>query len=391
MISDDKIAQPLLFVSTGLETGGAERMLVKILTNIDRSKFEPCVVSLFDRGSMGSAIEQLGVRVVCLNINTVRGALTAPFRLARLIRQQQFKVIQGWMYHGNLFAWLGRLLAGSSAALSFGVRNTLYELNREKPNTRWAIRLNAWLSRYAAACMFNSRLSLDRHQSFGFCASRMRVIPNGFELDAFQPNQRAGDILRETLALGVAPVIGLVARFDPAKDHKNFLQAAVIVRKNLSEVRFVLVGRGITAQNRELMAWIEELGLSDAVMLLGERSDIPDLNNLFDVACLASWMEAFPNVVGEAMACGTPCVVTDVGDCRDIVGDTGRVASPRDPDGLAIALLSLLKLSHDERAQMGILARQRIMSNFDIENITKDYMCYFEMLSCLTARGKVNS
>src|SRR5690554_1860919 len=148
---------PILFVITGLQTGGAERMLLKLLTYIDRSRYRPYVVSLIDKGTIGESIEALGVPVLALEINSVPGMLFAPFRLARLIRRERFMLIQGWMYHGNLLAWLGRFLAGSQAALSFGIRHTLYDLREEHRNTRLVIKMNAWLSRVAAASLFNSR------------------------------------------------------------------------------------------------------------------------------------------------------------------------------------------------------------------------------------------
>lgn len=374
-------ARPLLFVSTSLGTGGAERMLVKIMSRLDRSRFDPCVVSLFDHGTMGAELTDMGIEVVCLQMDSLWGIVSAPFRLAGLIRRRRFAVIQGWMYHGSLLAWLGRLLAGSRAGLSFGIRHTLVDVRQEHLNTQMVIWIVSWLARRADACMFNSKLSLYSHRAYGYRSRYMAVIPNGFEVATYAPNPDRGQRLRETLGLGNHLVVGLVARFDPAKDHRNFLRAAALVHLRLPQARFVLVGTNMTSENDHLTSWIQEQDLNDVVMLLGERRDIQDLNNVFDVACLSSWMEAFPNVIGEAMACGTPCAVTDVGDARDIVGDTGRVVPSRDPEALATAILDLLSLSPEDRRALGVLARARVVKNFDMAIVADTYMDHFDALA----------
>ncbi|MDY0310406.1 MAG: glycosyltransferase, partial [Castellaniella sp.] len=137
----------------------------------------------------------------------------------------------------------------------------------------------------------------------------------------------------------------------------------------------------MTPENDCLASWIQDLGLKDAVILLGERQDIQDLNNMFDVACLSSWMEAFPNVIGEAMACGIPCAVTDVGDARDIVGETGRVVPAKNPKALAEAIMDLLSMPAEGRQALGALARARIVENFDMAVVVGAYMAHFESLA----------
>lgn len=381
------IRKPILFVITTLGTGGAERMLLKILQHLDREVFEPMVVSLLDEGTVGGQIESLGIPVVCLRMSSLWRITAAPFKLARLIRRHNFMHIQGWMYHGNLLAWLGRVFAGSRTPLSFAIRQSLYGLERERVNTRWVIRLNAWLSGRVEGCIFNSQFSLRTHQSFGFRGANMHVIPNGFDLDMFAPMPTEGAKLRAELALNVRLVVGMVARFHPVKGHFDFLKAAAIVRKSLPEVKFLLAGTGVDNRNIELTGWINELDLNGSVVLLGERPDIAELNSAFDIACLASLAEAFPNVVGESMACGVPCVVTDVGDCAEIVGETGLVAKPGAPESLAAAMLELLLASSQERKTMGQAARSRIAERFSISAVVKQYEKYLA-ISFVPGTGK---
>ncbi len=373
-------ARPILFVTTTLGTGGAERMMLKILQRLDRQLFEPTVVSLLDEGTIGRQIEAMGIPVVCLRMDRIHRILVAPFLLARLIRRNRFQLIQGWMYHGNLLAWAGRALAFSKAPLSFGIRQSLYGLARERFNTRWVIRGNALLSRRIQGCVFNSRFSLGTHHDFGFGGSNMLVIPNGFDLEAFAPRPQRGAALRAELGLGACPVVGMVARFHPVKGHHDFLQAAAIVYRRMPQTKFVLAGPGVHTGNLQLMAWAKDLGLLDAMVLLGERTDVPDLNNVFDIACLSSLAEAFPNAVGESMACEVPCVVTDVGDCAEIVGMTGRVVRVGDPESLAAAMLELLEAGRQARESLGRAARLRIMEQFNMENVARQYERYFDSL-----------
>ncbi|MGX5659516.1 glycosyltransferase [Castellaniella ginsengisoli] len=375
-------AKPVLFVTTTLGTGGAEQMLLKILQRLDRDQFSPVVVSLLDEGTVGKKIDALGIPVVCLRMDSPLRILAAPFALGRLIQRHRFELIQGWMYHGNLLAWLGRLFANSRAPLSFGIRQSLYGLARERFNTRWVIRANAWLSRRIQGCIFNSAFSLGTHRDFGFGGECMRVIPNGFDIKTFAPCPEKSATVRAALALENELVVGMVARFHPVKGHHDFLRAAKIVHQRRSNVKFLLAGTGVTEKNPLLMAWINELDLAGAVRLLGERSDISDLNNAFDVACLASKAEAFPNAIGESMACGIPCVVTDVGDCAEIVGPTGLVVHAGEPELLAMAMLELLEMTPEDRQSLGRAARQRVVERFDMDRVAQQYgECFHTLVS----------
>lgn len=363
-------------------------MLLKILQRLDRTRFEPVVVSLLDEGTVGAQIIDLGIPVVSLRMDTLHRIIAAPFRLARLIRNHRFALIQGWMYHGNLLAWLGRALAFCKVPLSFGVRQSLYGLSGERFNTRWVIRANSWLSGWIQGCVFNSQVSLRTHADFGFSCANMEVIPNGFDIQVFSPRPEDGRALRADLGLGASLVVGMIARFHPIKGHRNFLEAAAIVRSRIPTAKFVLVGTGVTIRNSQLLEWIEDLGLDGAVILLGERADVAEVNSAFDIACLSSLAEAFPNVVGESMACGIPCIVTDVGDCAEIVGATGRVALRGNSESLAIAMLELLVATPCERKDLGRAARLRIIEHFDIERVVIRYEQYFDALSNQTVRNR---
>lgn len=367
------------FLTTGLSTGGAEMMLLKLCSRLDRSRFAPSVISLSDKGVIGPRIEALGVPVYALGMRPSRPSLSGLMRLRKLVSTLRPDLIQGWMYHGNLAA---SLTAGNRPVV-WGIRQSLYGLEKERALTRWVIRLGAVMSHYSRAIVYNSRTSARQHAAFGFDASQSHTIPNGFDTETFHPNEDARVSIRQELGLsGNAVLIGLIGRYHPMKDHRTFLNAAALLSKKSSNVvYFLLAGREVDRDNPALGAMIMEFGLGDRVFLLGEREDIPQLNAALDIATSASaWGEGFSNSVGEAMSCGVPCVVTDVGDSAWITGDIGRVVPPSNPGALAAAWKSLIALGRDKRLALGLLARQRVMENFSLGSVIKQYEELYEAL-----------
>jgi glycosyltransferase involved in cell wall biosynthesis len=211
----------------------------------------------------------------------------------------------------------------------------------------------------------------------------MIVIPNGFDLSAFMPNPAARASVCQELA--IAPetlLIGLVGRFDAQKDHQTFIQAAARLLQQCPEVRFLICGDEITWENSTLADWIDAAGIRHHCHLLGRREDIPRLTAAFDIAVSSSSHgEGFSNVIGEAMACGVPCVVTDVGDAALIVGDTGRVVPPRNPETLASNWHALIALGAEGRERLGRAARDRIAANFNLPVIVAKYEKLYEEIA----------
>jgi glycosyltransferase involved in cell wall biosynthesis len=365
----------LLFVTTDLGTGGAERMLTKLLWALAPRGCECSVVSLLDSGTQGSVIEDLGVAVHELHVNRPEGLLSAIWHLRRLTRSFKPDVIQGWMYHGNLAACCAWLGVWRRPRLFWGVHQTFKGMKDEKPMLRLVIRACAALSRFPTHVIFNSQKSREQHEAIGFCSARSLVIPNGFDVWLFRPNRKARVQTREELGISSdVPVVGMVARDHPMKDHATFLNAAARVRQQLPSTVFVLVGPGMDRTNTRVRAMIKQFGLGDSVRLIGETTDTDFLYPAFDVLGLSSaWGEAFPNVLGEAMACGIPCVATDVGDTRQIIGKTGYVVSPSRPDQFATKLLDVLSVEKADRTTLGDLARQRIEERYSLEQIADGY------------------
>ncbi len=365
----------VLHIITGLSMGGAEMMLLKILKASDKTKFEPLVISLTDSGEIGSRIEELGVPVIALGMSSGLSGLFSIFRLVSQIKKASPNLIQTWMYHADLLGGFASRLAGYRNIV-WNIRNSNLDPSKTKLHTRLTVKVCALLSHWIPEKIIsNSSMSAQIHQQAGYQKDKFTIIPNGFDLQEFSSNKKTRESVRKELGFDDDTcLIGLVARFDPQKDHKGFVDAAALLKCKINNVYFLLIGKDIDSDNQQLNNWIKSLGLTDSFHLLGLRSDISRITAALDLATSSSsYGEAFPNVIGEAMACGVPCVATNVGDSGLIIGTTGKVVPPDNPQALADAWESLLLKSDVERHELGLLARKRIEENFSIEAITRQY------------------
>ena len=214
------------------------------------------------------------------------------------------------------------------------------------------------------------------------------VVPNGFDIAQFHPDPAARISVRAELGVeNNTLLVGLIGRYDPFKNHAGFFVAARQLHRSLPTVHFLLAGKGIDEDNIELMQMIDAAGVRYITHLLSSRNDIPRLMAALDVLASSSHGEAFPNVLGEAMASGVPCAVTDVGDSAYIVGDTGRVVQPGDMNGLAAALEALLTLSMFERATLGERAQSRVAEYFEIGKVVRQYEKFYDELAATRHRS----
>lgn len=370
----------VLHIITGLSTGGAERALYNVLAGGLGQKFETTVLSLRDEGSMGGLIRDLGVPVHSLYMRQSIPTPVTVTRLRKIVREIRPDLIQGWMYHGNLAASVAARLALGRPAVAWNVRQSLYELKTEKPITRQVIRANRLWSGKTNAIIYNSCLSRSQHETFGFQGSRAMVIPNGFDPDLFLAHPETGTAVRNELGMpDDVVVVGHVARFHPMKDHASFLRAAVRVTQENPATRFLLVGREVSLSNPAL-ADIVPPELLGRFVFTGERSDVQRLMQAMDIFCLSSRSEAFPNVLGEAMACGVPCVTTNVGDSADIVGDSGIVVPPANSQALVSGLQMMARKSQKERRALGRVARERVQTRYGLDSVVARYADLYERM-----------
>lgn len=375
-------AVKVIHIITGLDVGGAETALCRLLETLHSPAFEHVVIALGHLGSLSTRVGAVA-ELHHLGMNPAWPRPRDLWRLRRIVRVSAPGVVHGWMYHANIAATLAT--TGLGIPVLWGIRHSLHDLEREKRQTRLVIRSGALLSRRPGQILYNSVVSARQHEAAGYDATRTRVIPNGFDTDAFLPDVPARLRIREELALPPdALLIGLVARVHPVKDHANFLRAAGLFAAAYPQAHFVLAGDGADTSNTALSNLISELNLQACVHLCGRRTDIAAIDAALDISSCSSWGEAFPNAIGEAMACGVPCVATDVGDVPQIIGDTGVVVPARDPSALAMGWGRLTALDAPARRALGLRARQRIIERYSLAAVS---MQYANLYSSLIRKG----
>ena len=370
----------LTIIITGLNTGGAEMMLLKLLERLS-SKFSIEVISLTEVGVIGEKIQQLGLSVTALKIRQIIPNPSRLFQLVQILRKTKPDIVHTWMYHADFLGGIAARLAGIPIII-WNIRNSGLSKQKTKLTTRVIVNICAKLSylipNYIQCC---SQVAQKTHQVIGYDTSKFIITPNGFDLDRFQPDFKMRISVREELGLNSkTKLVGLIGRFDPQKNHLGFFSTASYLHQKFTDIHFILAGQEVDESNKEITATVKKYNLQSCTHLLGRREDIPRLMAALDVLCSASsYGEAFPNVIGEAMACGVPCVVTDVGDSAYITGNTGKVVSPDDMISLAQSVELLLNLSSSEKQILSQQARQRVAENFEITEIVQQYeSLYYE-------------
>ena len=300
------------------------------------------------------------------------------FRLVKILRTFKPSIVHTWMYHADLIGGLASRFAGIKA-LGWSIRQSNLAPGLNSRMILLIARLCALLSRRIPRKILTFSESARRtHVGLGYTPKKMIVIPNGFDLTCFCPDPEAYAAVRAELGVALdTPLVGVIARYDPQKNLAGFVKAAELVMKSRSDVHFLLAGKGVDASNDVLQSAIRDRGLLGNVHLLGSRDDVPRLMASLDVLASSSHGEAFPNVLGEAMACGVPCVVTDAGDSADIVGESGRVVPVGDMKKLAEGVLNMLNLSISERRVLRERARQRVHDHYEIGRVVRRYETFY--------------
>lgn len=363
----------VMHIITGLGDGGAEAVLHRLIAHDPCNTH--CVVSLGGEGKYGPLLRRLGVGVIALDMPRGHVTWSGLVKLWRALRVQKPRVVQTWMYHadflGGLLAWLQRL------PVVWGIHHSTHQVDCSNRRTLWVVRICAVLSRWVpgkiAVC---AQAAVKAHGELGYASAPMVVIPNGYDLSRFAPNREERKRLRQ--AWDVADdvfVIGMVARLDPLKDHENLFGALALLSAAGLDFAVVLVGTGLDKQNTVLVDELDALGLRRRVRLMGAVDDIPAVMNALDVHVLSSSSEAFPNVLAEAMSCGTPCVATDVGDAALIVGETGWIVPPKDSKALAEALSVAWEARRNDGAwaKRQSQCRARIAEHFSVAVMVERY------------------
>ncbi len=370
----------ILHVITGLDGGGAERLLYTFLSKVAAGPNRHVVVSMTDDGEMGEPIRRLGLPVYTLGMRRGVPSLGAILEFWRVLGEVKPGIIQSWMYHANLLAALVR--RSRRVPIVWCLHATGLEGNGYGIVSRWTRKACVRLSRLPHVVVANSNATFQYHYHSGYRARRWEIIPNGFDTSQFKPRPSARRTIRHELGMPQESfVIGLFSRHDPMKDHSTFFRAASIFAKSEPTAYFVMAGEGVTDENPVLSSLVEKTSLGDRVRLIGFREDIQEVTAALDVATSTSaFGESFSNTTAEAMASEVPCVVTDLPAVRELIGNTGMVVPLRSPEALVSAWQKLFDLGEDGRKRLGEAGRRRIEECFAIERMVRSYDVLYDSL-----------
>jgi len=362
---------------TDLDIGGAERMLVKVIrATVDRAQHQ--VVSLTGDAPLAKEIRNEGMAVYSLGLPRSGVRIRSLLRAVRAIRAFQPDILQTWLYHADL---VGTILAPlvRNPSLVWNIRCVDMDFEQYPRRTRYVVKLLSKLACVPKTIVANSAAGQFAHEAMGYRGGRWEVIPNGFDLSQFKSDQAARARLRSRLSIRTDTVLfGVVARNDPAKNYPFLLDAVMHCVKRRPNTAYYLVGPGVSALGSDVL----ERGLERWVRLDDARDDLLDIYNGLDCLLLSSsFGEGFPNVIGEAMSCGTPCVATDVGDVREIIGDTGFVVPRDDLSAFVDAIVSVADWPAVERRRCGAASRERIAKHYGIDYIAKRYLDLWEAMA----------
>ncbi|MFA7347111.1 MAG: glycosyltransferase [Desulfurivibrionaceae bacterium] len=371
----------ILHVISGLEQGGAEAILLRLLQNLDRREFSQAVVSLTTEGTHGHAVKESGIPLLSLGMMGFSSIPGGLFKLISAVRKERPHIVQTWLFHADLMGLLaGRMVR--DVRVAWNVRCAALAPGDVPWSTMALIKVLSKLSRYPEAVVFNSVVGKEAHKALGYRPRFSPVIPNGFDLEEWQPNAtRRAEFRAEIGVVEDDFLVGMAARYHPMKRHSVFLAAAKKLAMRVPNVRFVLVGFGTTWENSALAAEIDRYGLRGRFTLLGARTDMVRIMAGLDCMVSTSSSEGFPNVIGEAMACGIPCVVTDAGDSCLIVGETGKVVAVDDADGVVDGVFEIMTADLAARMVMAKRCRMRIAENFALDRMVARYANFYRELN----------
>lgn len=356
----------ILFLLRSLNYGGAERQLVLLAKGLLERGHHVVVVTFYSGGPLEKELREAGVRVRPLHKRGRWDLLSFLFRLTRVVREEHPDILHSYLTDQNLMAILLKPLF-PSIKIVWGVRCSMMDSTQYDWLSGLSLKLTCRLARFADAIIANSHVGCEHHVALGYPAQKTVVISNGIDTKRFRPDPKSRDRIRAEWGVSEhEKLIGLVGRLDPMKDHSTFLSAAAFLVREGKQFRFVCVGDGPIEYRATLQELSRTLGLEECMTWVSARADVSDIYSALDLLVnSSSFGEGFSNVIGEAMACGVPCVVTNVGDSSWVVGDLGEVVPPKNSLALAEAIQRLLNQKPFDPGQI----RQRVVDQLSVNSL----------------------
>ena len=363
----------IIHINSNLDVGGTEHMLRRLIYSNPKNLSNTVVVSLTSIGEIGEGLRKSGILVHTLNMKSLLDLPIVLWQLIRIIRKFRPNIIQSWLYHADFLVGIASFLVGSISII-WNIRSTTIPQG-PLSFTYWLVRICALLSYIAPdkiiCCAESTRKA---HIKLGYSGNKMIVIPNGFDFTSLNADINLKIRARKDLGINNNEiVIGVIGRFDPLKDFKNFILAAKYTATQQNNLKFLMVGRNNDLFNAKLCGWIQDNGLQNNFILVGQQKDIPYFLSAMDIFCLCSAYEAFPNVLVDAMAMELPCVVTKAGDSEIILDDIKYTVPIKSPHALAEKLLIMCKLKIEDRQLLGKINSLKVREKYDIKKVREDY------------------
>lgn len=363
-----------------LVQGGSERQLVTLAAELSQRGVDVTVITFYSKGVLRRILDEKRIPVVSLQKSGRWDLVGFSLRYIRTIRAIRPEVLYSFLPVSNIMASLAGIFMPGLTVV-WGIRSGYLDMENYDGLTRLTYWVEKLLARRSDLIIANSHLGRDVCIKKGFPEKQVIVVANGIDTDMFRSDVRGAAAFRRQWGASKSTiVIGLPSRYDPMKDHKTFFSAASILRKKNSDLLFVCVGWGDDAYMKELKSFAEQKGLDECLVWAGEIEDMRAAYSAFDVSVSSSYGEGFPNCIAEAMACETPCVVTDVGDSALIASRYGRVVPPRDPSALAQAIERMLEETDEERTQLGVAGRHHIVNRFSNARLAEETITFIEHL-----------
>jgi glycosyltransferase involved in cell wall biosynthesis len=371
----------ILHIITSLHPDGAQQMLRRLVFGSE-GRMEHVILSLAPRVGLSEVFEEGGVKVVHLNLGKFANPFAVAKKISILVEEIRPTIIQSWLYHANLVAALVvRKMTSSQVPLLWGIRSGYFGFKLQAARTALVIFASKFLTHLPKRIVINSLVSLEQHVRIGYPRDLMHYLPNGFDAERFSPNPVTRNTMRDRL--GFAPddvVVEICGRDDFTKDYPTFIRAFARAARENPRLKALLIGRGVDT-SEQILEEISRLGIKERVVIVGYAEKTEEYYVAADFGCSSSVSEGFPNVVAEAMLCGLPMVVTDVGMSKELVVPYGHVVPPGDADGLGDALIKMGSLPLDARVDLGLMGRKHIADTYSISSVIRQFEELYAMVS----------
>ena len=368
----------IFFLARSLHIGGSERQLVNLVKYLDKSKYDTTVACFYGGGVLEQELRGGGIRLLDLKKKGRWDILIFIFRLVKILRKLKPDILYSWLDGPNILGFIAGYLSKVPKVI-WGIRASNVDLKKYGIGLQISFWMQTRLSRYIDLIIANSESGKKYHIARGFPAKKIVIVPNGINVNHFCPLYSEGVKVKKEWNIKANEIlIGLVGRLDPMKDHPTFMEAVSMLCKKRTDVKFICVGDGEEPYKSDLYQLSKKLELGGKLIWAGRRLDMAAVYNALDISSSSSSGEGFPNVIGESMACGVPCVVTDVGDSAKIVGDTGIIVPPKSPDMLAKGWEQLLNLEKKEFSLLSRRVRERIVNNYSVGKMIERHNEFFE-------------